>query len=291
MRRGQVWCKHKGSLHQDSIYGAIKNPLNTEEIRYVIRKDLESIKASDINNIVDEVVKDKLKKAKENKVLVFSSNPQQKNKLNGTIWMHEGKGIPIKKVRIYARSVKNPLEIKEHMAISKSRHEHKQKVYAQNDENYALAIYEGTDKNEKIKRAYSTINNMDAGQYFKLSNKQFRQIYNIVPNLDEKKGLPLKYILRKGLLVLFYKEDCSEIYDLSSKDLFTRLYKLSKFDAQGRLTFRPHFEARQASELKEVYSIDFEKPIEQVRLQVSKLDMLVEGYDFEMTSSGKINFN
>jgi CRISPR-associated endonuclease Csn1 len=41
----------RGSLHQDSIYGAIKNPLNTEEIRYVIRKDLESLKANDIENI------------------------------------------------------------------------------------------------------------------------------------------------------------------------------------------------------------------------------------------------
>jgi CRISPR-associated endonuclease Csn1 len=281
----------RGSLHQDTIYGAIKNPLNTEEIRYVIRKDLESIKAGDMDNIVDEIVKQKVREAKENKILVFSSNPQQKNKLNGTVWMHEAKGIPIKKVRMYANSVKNPLEIKEHMAMSKSRHEHKQKVYAQNDENYALAIYEGTDKNGKTKRAYSTINNMSAGQYFKLNNKEFRQNYNIVPNQHEKKGFPLKYILRKGLLVLFFKEHRSEIYDSSIKDLYTRLYKLSKFDAQGRLTFRTHFEARQANELKEVYSVDFEKPIEQVRLQVSKLDMLVEGYDFEMTSAGRINFN
>lgn len=70
----------RGSLHQDSIYGAIKNPLNQEEIRYVIRKDLESIKATDIENIVDEAVKEKVREAKENKVLVFSANAQQKNK-------------------------------------------------------------------------------------------------------------------------------------------------------------------------------------------------------------------
>ncbi|MBE0424972.1 MAG: type II CRISPR RNA-guided endonuclease Cas9, partial [Lutibacter sp.] len=127
----------RGSLHQDSIYGAIKNPLNKEEIRYVIRKDLESIKATDIENIVDEAVKEKVREAKENKILVFSSNAQQKNKLNGTVWMNEEKGIPINKVRLYA-SVKKPLEIKEHAALSKSRHKHKQKVYAQNDENYAM---------------------------------------------------------------------------------------------------------------------------------------------------------
>lgn len=278
----------RGSLHQDTIYGAIKNPLNNEEIRYVIRKDLESIKASDVESIVDEVVREKVKEAIENKVLLISSNPQQKNKVDGKVWMNKDKGVVINKVRLYANSVKNPLHIKEHTPLSKSRHEHKQKVYGQNDENYALAIYEGLDKKGKIKRAFESINNKDAGQYFKLSNKDFNQNYDIVTNPHDKTDLPLKYILKKGLMVLFYKENASELYDLSVKDLYKRLYKLSKFDAQGRLTFRTHFEARQASELKEVYNIDFEIPFEQIRLQVSKLDMIVEGYDFVLTPSGKI---
>lgn len=138
----------RGSLHQDSIYGAIKNPLNTEEIRYVIRKDLESIKSSDIESIVDESVKEKVKEAVANTVLILSSNPQQKNKLDGQVWMNKEKQIQIKKVRLYANSVKNPLEIKEHSSLSKSRHEHKQKLYGQNDENYCMAIYELEGKRE-----------------------------------------------------------------------------------------------------------------------------------------------
>lgn len=280
----------RGSLHQDSIYGAIKNPLNNEEIRYVIRKDLESIKASDVESIVDEVVKEKVKLAIENKVLLISSNPQQKNKIDGNLWMNEEKAIKINKVRLYANSVKNPLKIKEHSILSKSRYEHKQKVYGQNDENYALAIYEGLDKKGKIKRAFESINNKDAGQYFKLSNKDFNKNYDIVTNPHDKTGLPLKYILKKGLMVLFYKENALELYDLKVEDLYKRLYKLSKFDAQGRLTFRTHFEARQASELKEVYNVDFEIPFEQIRLQVSKLDMIVEGYDFKISPSGSIKF-
>ncbi|WP_100611034.1 type II CRISPR RNA-guided endonuclease Cas9 [Confluentibacter lentus] len=281
----------RGSLHQDSIYGAIKDPLNTEEIRYVIRKDLESLKANDIENIVDESVKEKIKEAVANKVLLLSSNAQQKNKLDGKVWMNEEKQVPINKVRIYANSVKNPLEIKEHSLFSKSRHEHKQKVYGQNDENYGIAIYEGIDKKGKIKRAFESINNKEAGQYFKLSNREFNQEYSIVENPHGKTGLPLKYILKKGMMVLFYKDSADEIYDISVKDLNKRLYRLSKFDAQGRLTFRSHFEAKQASELKEFYNVDFENPLEQVRLQVSKLDILVEGYEFIMTSTGKIILN
>ncbi|HSD09078.1 type II CRISPR RNA-guided endonuclease Cas9 [Flavobacterium sp.] len=280
----------RGSLHQDSIYGAIKNPLNTDEIRYVIRKDLESLKANDVENIVDEVVKEKIKEAIENKILLLSSNAQQKNKLDGKVWMNKEKQVPINKVRIYANSVKNPLEIKEHSVLSKSRHEHKQKVYGQNDENYALAIYEGLDKKGNIKRGFESINNKDAGQYYRLSNKEFAKSYDIVTNPHDKTNLPLKYILKKGMMVLFYKEEASELLELDFGDLNNRLYKLSKFDAQGRLTFRTHFEARQASELKEIYNVDFEKPFEQIRLQVSKLDMIVEGYEFKIAPSGKIKF-
>jgi CRISPR-associated endonuclease Csn1 len=281
----------RGPLHQDSIYGAIKNPLNSEEIRYVIRKDLESIKASDVESIVDEVVKEKVKAAITNKVLLISSNAQQKNKLDGTVWMNEAKGIAINKVRLYANSVKNPLEIKEHSLLSKSRHEHKQKVYGQNDENYAMAIYEDFDKKGKIKRSFEMINNFDAGSYYKLSKKENKIIYDIVTNPHDKTSLQLKYILKKGSMVLFYKENPQEIFELSNKDLHNRLYKLAKFDAQGRLTFRTHFEARQASDLKEIYNVDFENPFEQIRLQVSKLDMMVEGYEFTMTPAGKIVFN
>jgi CRISPR-associated endonuclease Csn1 len=277
-------------LHQDSIYGAIKNPLNIEEIRYVIRKDLESIKASDVESIVDEVVKEKVKEAIANKVLLISSNAQQKNKLDGTVWMNQEKGIAINKVRLYANSVKNPLEIKKHSLLSKSRHEHKQKVYAQNDENFAMAIYEDFDKKGKIKRSFEMINNIDAGSYYKLSNNENKIRYDIVTNPHDKTNLPLKYVLKKGLMVLFYKENQQEIFELPIKDLHNRLYKLAKFDAQGRLTFRTHFEARQASDLKEIYDVDFENPFEQIRLQVSKLNILVEGYEFTLSSSGKINF-
>ena len=89
------------------------------------------------------MVKEKVKEAVVNKVLLLSSNPQQKNKFadGKKVWMNEEKQFPINKVRIYANSVKNPLEIKEHSLLSKSKHEHKQKVYGVNGENYAMAIF------------------------------------------------------------------------------------------------------------------------------------------------------
>ena len=91
-------------------------------------------------------------------------------------------------------------------------------------------------------------------------------------------------------MVLFYKKNVEEVFDLSQVDLNKRLYKLAKFDAQGRLTFRYHKESRQASDLKEIYNVDFENPFEQIRLQVSKLDILLENKDFKLSYSGKIIF-
>ena len=161
-------------------------------------------------------------------------------------------------------------------------------MYAQNDENYALAIYEGLDKKGNVKRAFESINNIDAGNYYKLSfNKNDNYL---VPDKYFGTELPLKYLLKKGDMVLFYKKNVEEVFELSQVDLNKRLYKLAKFDAQGRLTFRYHKEARQASDLKEIYNVDFEKPFEQIRLQVSKLDILLENKDFKLSSSGKIIF-
>jgi len=292
----------RGSLHQDSIYGKIRTPLNFEDIRCVIRKDLESIKATDIENIVDETVKEKVRTAKENKILVFSSNAQQKNKLNGTVWMNEEKGIPIKKVRLYANSVKNPLEIKEHAALSKSRHEHKQKVYAQNDENYAMAIYEGVDKKGNVKRSFESVNYMDAGAFYKLSNKNNNGDF-LVPLMHLKTQLSLKYEVKKGDLVLFYQENKEELNKIDSEDLVKRMYKVIGFEGDGRIQFRHHKTAmQQSSSNKEELTIvkfmtdnklknsqvDFENPVPWLRLTMGNFNFLLNKAEFEINSIGKI---
>lgn len=292
----------RGSLHQDSIYGAIKNPLNTNEIRYVIRKDLESLKANDIENIVDESVKEKVKEAIAKKILLLSSNAQQKNKMDGTVWMNEEKQIPIKKVRIYANSVKNPLKIKEHSILSKSKHQHKQKIYGVNGENYAMAIYEGKDKKGNIKRGFELLNYMDAGNYYKLSNDS-KKHNTIVPATHLKLDLPLKYIVKKGDLVLFYKENKEEVSEVGNKELIKRLYKVIGFESDGRIQFRHHKTAmQQSSANKEELTIvkfmaennlknsqiDFNNPVPWLRLTMGNFDFLLNKKEFEINSLGKI---
>ena len=296
----------RGSLHQDSIYGAIKNPLNTEEIRYVIRKDLESIKASDVESIVDEVVKEKVKEAIANKVLLISSNAQQKNKLaeNQKVWMNQEKGIAINKVRLYANSVKNPLEIKEHSLLSKSRHEHKQKVYGQNDENYCMALYELDGK-----RDFELINNFNLakllkqGQGYYPLNKE-KEVKGKIVQIPIAKSNNRDIVLKRGQQVIFYDKEVEKPQDITEIiDFKGRIYIIEGLSIQrltiagknyefGVIMFRFHKEARKADEIKKdnfkpdgIFKLGENKPTR--KMNHSQFTAFIEGIDFKVLPSGK----
>lgn len=294
----------RGSLHQDSIYGAIKNPLNTEEIRYVIRKDLESLKANDIDNIVDEVVKEKIKEAIANKVLSLSSNAQQKNKMDGTVWMNEEKQVRINKVRIYANSVKNPLEIKEHSLLSKSKHDHKQKVYGQNDENYAMAIYELDGKRE-----FELINNFNLAKLIK-HGQGFYPLHKEKEVKEKKVLVPVEkrnnrdVVLKRGQQVVFYDKDVENPKDISEiVDFKGRIYIIEGLSIQrqvvsgklyefGIIMLRYFKEARKADDIKKdnfkpdgVFKLGENKPTR--KMNHNQFTAFVEGIDFKVLPSGK----
>ena len=293
-------------MHQDSIYGAIKNPLNTEEIRYVIRKDLESIKASDVESIVDEVVKEKVKEAIANKVLLISSNAQQKNKLaeNQKVWMNQEKGIAINKVRLYANSVKNPLEIKEHSLLSKSRHEHKQKVYGQNDENYCMALYELDGK-----RDFELINNFNLakllkqGQGYYPLNKE-KEVKGKIVQIPIAKSNNRDIVLKRGQQVIFYDKEVEKPQDITEIiDFKGRIYIIEGLSIQrltiagknyefGVIMFRFHKEARKADEIKKdnfkpdgIFKLGENKPTR--KMNHSQFTAFIEGIDFKVLPSGK----
>lgn len=294
----------RGSLHQDSLYGAIKDPLNPDEIRYVIRKDLESIKASDVENIVDEVAKQKVKEAIKNKILLLSTSALQKNKLDGRVWMNQKKEVAINKVRLYANTVKNPLEIKEHCALSKSRHEHKQKVYGQNDENYAMAIYELDGKRE-----FELINNFALSKLIKRGQGNY-PLYKEKEIKGKKIRIPIaksnnrNIVLKKGLQVIFYDtkiekpKDISEITDLKGRIYIVEGLSINRVKSGnglyefGVILLRYFNEARKSEDIKkENYKPDGDfklgenKPTR--KMSPGQFTAFVEGIDFKVLPSGK----
>lgn len=271
------------ALHEATYYGAI---MKNDEIKYVIRKSLDSLKKEDIDKIVDDAVREKIQKA--------ISQKEFKEAIRGEIWMNEKLRIPIKKVRIYIKD--KPIRLKP--LRDKSQHEYKRFINVKNDSNYCMAIYEGTNDRGKPIRSYSVVNNLDAAKFY--NGKTFND--RIVPFSDDNE-LPLKCILKIGTMVLFYEKSPKELYKCSVEELSKRLYKIiglstsntnkgDKTYSYGMIVCRHHLEARKSKDLEEkkgVWTIgEIYRPI--ITVSYKQFNAYVEGQDFDLTLDGVVEF-
>ncbi len=273
----------RGALNKATFYGAIKR---NNEIRYVIRKSVSSLKPEDIDKIVDDVVRNKIQDAVKQKGF--------KNAISQGILMNEAMQIPIKKVRIYIKDT--PIQLKPHR--DKSKQEHKRFVNVLNDSNYCMAIYEGTNERGRKIRSFTLINNLDAAKFY--NNKTSR---DRIVHISDDNNLPLKCILKTGAMILFYEKSPKELYECSLEELSKRLYKVTglatsstrkgeKTYSYGMIDCRHHLEARISSELnsqKGSWTIGEEyRPI--VTISHIQFNALVEGQDFGLDLDGHIKF-
>jgi len=252
----------RGQLHLDTFYGAIKqlerdkegNVKTDEEgnakktIKYVLRRPLEygeqGFKTKkQLESIVDPVVRQKVLDHVES-----DDFKSFKDALDHTVWMNKEKGIPIKRVRCYARDVKNPLKIKKQSHTSEGkRRKHKEFYYAKNESNYAVAIYQ-KEKDGKFKRSNLPINKFEVSEAL-----QDDSINNLYPT--EYKGKPFYCELKRGDLVLFYESHPDEINYNNYLELSKRLYKVIAIATGGRIRFKLHSDSRNNDRLRE----DFKK--------------------------------
>lgn len=263
----------RGSLHNDTYYGAIKND---GVVRYVKRINLASMKESDVKNIVDDVVRGIVEATIREKGF--------KEAMAGTIWMNEEMQIPIKKVRCYT-SIKNPLSFDKKKQRDLSDKEYKRNYYVTTDGNYMVALYVGSAKTGKKKTFYEFVNMMEAADYYKTSYDKSVIGHNIVPL--EKDNCLLAFILKKGTMVIFYKETKEEVWDYSQKEKDRNLYYVSVIESDGRVTFKYHQEARQDKELPRNAS-DTSDIRPKIRVGLASAKILVQGYDFEINELGEI---
>ncbi|MCQ2369181.1 MAG: CRISPR-associated protein Csn1 [Paludibacteraceae bacterium] len=276
----------RSSLHKDTYYGAIKQG---DEIKYVIRRPITSFtNISELDCIVDETVKQTIKASIAGKVF--------KEAIAQPIYMNKAKGVLIKKVRCFANSVKKPLNIRKQRDVSTNSH--KQEYHVTNDNNYAIAIYEGIEKG-KIKRAYKIINMLEAAEYFKSSNGN--QLHPLVPK-QSKEGYPIKYCLTIGMHVILY-EQLQELNKLSPTQLANRLYSIIGISntsttqngvtyVYGYVSLKFARDARASKDIKPqkgLYKKD--EPFRAMPLlNHNQFEALVEGKDFVLTPLGEIIF-
>lgn len=272
----------RASLHNDTYYGAIQVG---DEVKYVVRKNLDNLEDKDVKNIVDATVRQKVEDA-------IAKHGNLKNAREAGIWMNREKHIPIKKVRIFTPSVTRPINIRQQR--DQSRFEYKRHFHVQNDRNYMMAIYIGHDKKGKEKRAFEIVNNIDTARYHKRSNDSMD---GLVPQTHLDSGYPLAYCLKIGTMVLLYDESPEEVWDLDRKDLVKRLYKVVGLSSMvissyyyGTISLVYHQDARQSTEIKlknGVYKTgeEFRSGIKMLHTQIKAL---IQGVDFEINDLGEI---
>lgn len=267
----------RGSLNKDTFYGAIERD---GEIKYVVRKSLDSISESDVKNIVDPIVRQKVEAAVASKGF--------KAAVAGTIWMNEARGIPIKKVRLFTPTVTSPTVLKQQRDISDKPY--KRNYYVTNDGNYCMAVYGALTK----KPSFKLYSNLEAARLFNSGEKSF------IPESD-KNNLPLSFVLKPGTMVLMYEKAPEEVYECTTEELSKRLYKVMALSSMkstetryyGTIELRHHLESRSKTELPKpkngVWRIGEEyRPL--IKLLHTQLVCLVEGYDFKLSVDGKISF-
>lgn len=297
----------RGSLHLDTIYGAIEKQKDNgdKEIRYVVRKPItKDFSDTDVNKIVDVGIQERIRKnglknvLTKDGIIILPEEQDEKGEL-------KLKEMIIKKIRLYQDSVKNPLHIKEHSLLSKSKHEHKQKVYGQNDENYAMAIYELEGKRE-----FELINNFNLAKLIK-QGQGFYPLHKEKELKGKKVLVPIEkrnnrdVVLKRGQQVVFYDKDIENPKDITEIiDFKGRIYIIEGLSIQrivkpsglvhlyGVIMLRYFKEARKADDIKKdnfkpdgVFKLGESKPTR--KMNHNQFNAFVEGIDFKVLPTGK----
>jgi CRISPR-associated endonuclease Csn1 len=255
----------RGSLHKEMFYGAIERVQENKkgelekQIKYVIRKPLDSLDDSSLKDIVDDRVREivlnarleekqlnneverlkkLLSKAEENEAATIKQDIQNFTNNIERLYVlpnKNGDPVPIKKVRIFQPSVTNPLHVKlQRDKSKKSPKPYKEQYHVVNDSNYLMAIYEGKDEKGNVKRSFEIVNNLEAGEFFKysvhnvLKAQNIGHVENLIPSIkvSGKLEMPLKAIIKIGTMVILWEKTPKEIWELSSENRNKRVYKI-----------------------------------------------------------------
>ena len=302
--RWQTGDALRGEIHKASYYGAITQYAKDKEgkvlmkegrpqvnptIKFVIRRELKYKKSAADSGFASW---DDLGKAIVDKELFalmkeqFSEETSFKNACEQGIYMiKKGKnGMPDKKLyrirHIRCNTVqKNALKIKEQ--TYKSGKEYKRYFYAAVGDLYAMCCY----TNGKIRefRIYSL---------YDVSCHRKSDIEDIPEFITDKKGnrLMLDYKLHTGDMILLYKDNPEELYDLDNVELSKLLYKINGFENDGlRIRMVNHLIVKEAmgESIK-----DYAKLPDIIRCGVKTIKFLImgENRDF-VVKNGKIIFN
>ena len=304
--RWQTGDALRGEIHKASYYGAITQFAKDDEgkvlmkegrpqvnptIKFVIRRELKYKKSAADSGFASW---DDLGKAivdKELFALMKGQFPEEtsfKDACEQGIYMiKKGKnGMPDIKLHhirhVRCEAPQSGLKIKEQ--TYKSEKEYKRYFYAAVGDLYAMCCY----TNGKIRefRIYSL---------YDVSCHRKSDIEDIPEFITDKKGnrLMLDYKLRTGDMILLYKDNPAELYDLDNVNLSRRLYKINRFESQSNLVLMTHHLSTSKERGRSLgKTVDYQNLPESIRSSVKSLNFLVMGENRDFViKNGKIIFN
>ena len=189
----------------------------------------------------------------------------------------------IRHIRCYT-SVKNPLEIKKH--TYRSNKPYKQKYYADMGDLYVMCKYESSDKMEKEYHVYSL---------YEISENRKNGLEEVPTTIENKKGtkvLKLSLRLRKGDMLLLYKDSEEGIKEMDNNILSQHLYVIRGFERDGRIILQMHINTQPDKELGKGESIkDYNNMPKKIRCGINSIKFLTCDIDFKITNHGIIFLN
>lgn len=301
--RWQTGDALRGEIHKASYYGAITQFAKDKEgkvlmkegrpqvnptIKFVIRRELKYKKSAADSGFASW---DDLGKAivdKELFALMKGQFPEETSFKDaceqGVYMIKKGKnGMPDIKLHhirhVRCEAPQSGLKIKEQ--TYKSEKEYKRYFYAAVGDLYAMCCY----TNGKIRefRIYSL---------YDVSCHRKSDIEDIPEFITDKKGnrLMLDYKLHTGDMILLYKDNPEELYDLDNVNLSKLLYKINGFENDGlRIRMVNHLVVKEA--MGESVK-DYAKLPDIIRCGVKTIKFLIMGENRDFViKNGKIIFN
>lgn len=311
----------RASLHKETFYGAIKYPnvdqngipivesgrfvYNDNAPTIVKRIPISEISQSDLEKIIiDPFVKKSICTTVAKRM---AEGLSYKEAISRDLWLLDKDGneikysktkrklCPIRHVRCKisnltyqkAMPIRDQVYTSSKKLINLADRSHKNKILAQNDDNYLFLLYEGIKKGKTILKT-RIVNYFEVAslRQEKAANGSYK-IKNIQDLLNENdyrqiedKGVTytLSAIIRRGTRMLLREKTPEELYDLSQKELSNRLFIVMKFNYMGTdyLYLKSHLDGSGDSNFK--------------KISVTKMTYLIEGRDFIVDALGIIDF-
>jgi len=273
----------RGQLHKDTFYGCIMDPMSAS-LQKVVRKSLVG-PVKEAESILDKIVDPAIRS------IVAAAVASLKNR--GEKYIEAGdvkmpSGVPVNKVRIFMPTATNAWQLRDHTMVSEKDYKRPYYVTSAEGSNFRLAVFDVGGK-----FATKPDNSLVWAQNHKKDD--------YVP-YDRQNGF-VGYIMPGAMALAHAEGNPAELKALSKSELVKRLYRVVKFENNGRMTLRRHIEARASVVLsKDLKSagkhaageskIDLLNPHELLLVSpgVYGNQMLFEGIHFKMMLDGSIKF-